>query len=112
MKQDTIKFVPSDIKVLTHPQQKIFTAVKSVPRCISTEENKSEHIASDSLSGNRKRKVASKYNRNTNKNTKSQESAVSRDKTNFVLKPEVNDGLYDESNTASNVQSKYAIANY
>ena len=71
--QDTINFVTSDNKVITHPQQKIFTAVKSVPSSISAEENKRENFAFDCLSGNRKRKVASKYNKNHNKNTKSQE---------------------------------------
>jgi hypothetical protein len=109
LRQDTVKVAPSDIKLITHPQEKIFTAVKSVPSCISKEEDKSVNLVSESFSGNRKRKVACKYNRKNNKNIKSEESAVSQVNTTFVSKTEVNDRLYEKSKNESNVQSFESI---
>lgn len=110
LNQETFKFVPSDIKLITHPQQHIFTAVKSEPSFVSTEEIKSEIFAPDCLSGNRKRKVPAKHNTKNNKNTKSQVSTVNQVGTQLVSKTEVKGRLYQKLKGTSNVLSKYVIS--
>lgn len=80
--------------------------MKSVPRCITTEETNSENFDSDHLGGNRKRKAASERSKKNNKNNKFQESTNNSEKTHVVPKTEVNDRLYEKSKNTANVITK------